>query len=210
MAREPGVSFLSHEAAVGLRLTGGGAPIVTGAELLSGQFLRAVLVVDASGRRSALPDWFARAGLRSPIDEQQDCGFFYLTRFYRVRPGCETPTSAISASVALDFATVLALGADNDMFSVTVTLSVNDPCRAALRRADRFEAFVNAVLHSARWVRVGEPMSEISMMSRIENRRRRLADSNGPIVGGVVVMGDAALHTNPTRRSWRSTTGRRR
>ena len=197
VAREPGVSLLSHEAVVGL-VSAGESPIVTGAELQSGQILNADLVVDASGRRSALPDWFARARLRAPIDEQQDCGFFYLTRFYRARPGCETPVSTIPASVTLDYATVLALGADNDTFSITVTLSVNDPCRAALRRADRFEAFVNAVPHSARWVQMGEPISEISMMSRIENRRRRLTDSNGPIVGGVVVIGDAALHTNPT------------
>lgn len=198
VAREPGVSLLSHEAVVGVRVATGKSPTVTGAELQSGPILNADLVVDASGRRSALPDWFARSGLPAPVDEQQDCGFFYLSRFYRVRPGCEMPTSTIPASVALDFATVLALGADNDTFSITVTLSVDDPFRASLRRADRFEAFLNAVPHSARWVQVGEPISDISMMSRIENRRRRLTDSNGPRIGGIVVIGDAALHTNPT------------
>ena len=36
------------------------------------------------------------------------------------------------------------------------------------------------------------------MMSRIENRRRRITTNNGPIVGGIVAIGDAALHTNPT------------
>lgn len=198
VAREPGVSLLSHEAVVGVRVSGGASPIVIGAELQSGTVVSADLVVDASGRRSALPDWFARAGLRAPIDEQQDCGFFYLSRFYRARPGCEVPTSTIPASVALDYATVLSLGGDNDTFSVTVTLSVDDPCRSALRRADRFEAFLREVPHAARWVQVGEPITDISMMSRIENRRRRLTDVDGPIAGGIVVLGDAALHTNPT------------
>ena len=35
-------------------------------------------------------------------------------------------------------------------------------------------------------------------MARMENRYRRLADTDGPIVGGLVLLGDSALHTNPT------------
>ena len=35
-------------------------------------------------------------------------------------------------------------------------------------------------------------------MTRLENRCRRLADADGPIAGGVVLLGDSALHTNPT------------
>lgn len=199
VSREPGVEFIAGDAIVDIRVSRrGDVPVVTGAHLLSGTTLDADLVVDAGGRRSALPDWFARAGLVAPVQEQQDCGFFYLTRFYRVRPGCETPISGIPASVPLDYATVFALGADNDTFSLTVTLSVDDPCRVALRRPDRFEAFLAAVPHSAPWIRAGEPISEISIMSRIENRRRRLTRSDGPIAGGIVSIGDAALHTNPT------------
>lgn len=199
VAREPGVTFLVGEAVIGLQVsTAGEVPVVTGAHLLSGATVDADVVVDASGRRSALPDWFAQAGLRAPVDERQDCGFFYLTRFYGLRPGCRIPTSRIPASIALDYATVFALGADNDTFSLTVTLSVNDPYRRALRDTDRFEAFLHAVPHSAPWIEVGEPISDLSTMSRIENRRRRLTTSAGPIVGGIVAIGDAALHTNPT------------
>ena len=199
VAREPGVTFLAGEAVVGLQVSSAGeVPVVTGVHLLSGAIVDADVVVDASGRRSALPDWFARAGLHAPVDERQDCGFFYLTRFYGLRPGCQTPVSKIPASIQLDYATVFALGADNDTFSLTVTLSVDDPYRKALREPDRFEAFLHAVPHSAPWIQVGEPISDISMMSRIENRRRRLTTSAGPIAGGIVAIGDAALHTNPT------------
>ena len=36
-------------------------------------------------------------------------------------------------------------------------------------------------------------------MARIENRWRRLVDGDGrPIVGGLVLVGDSSLHTNPT------------
>ena len=199
VAREAGVTFLSNDAVVGVKVSAAGiAPVVTGVHLRSGTYVDADLVVDASGRRSALPEWFAEAGLRAPIEERQDCGFFYLTRFYAVKPGCEIPVSRIPASVALDYATVLALGADNDTFSLTVTLSVDDPYRRRLRDPACFEAFVRAVPHSAPWIAVGVPISDISMMSRIENRRRRVTTSDGPMVGGIVAIGDAALHTNPT------------
>ena len=199
VAREDGITLLDNDAVVGLQVsTAGTVPVVTGARLRSGGRVAADIVVDASGRRSALPEWFAQAGLRAPVEERQDCGFFYLTRFYKVRPGCEIPLSKIPASVALDYATVFALGADNDTFSLTVTMSVNDPYRKALRDPNCFEAFLHAVPHSAPWIRVGVPISDISMMSRIENRRRRITTSDGPMVGGIVAIGDAALHTNPT------------
>jgi 2-polyprenyl-6-methoxyphenol hydroxylase-like FAD-dependent oxidoreductase len=199
VAREDGITLLDHDAVVGLQVsTAGPVPVVTGARLRSGRRVDADLVVDASGRRSALPEWFAQAGLRAPVEERQDCGFFYLTRFYKVKSGCEIPFSKLPASFALDYATVFALGADNDTFSLTVTMSVNDPYRKALRDPNYFEAFLHAVPHSAPWIRVGEPISDISMMSRIENRRRRITTSDGPMVGGIVAIGDAALHTNPT------------
>ena len=199
VAREPNVSLLAGDAVIGLRVSSrGSVPVVTGADLMSGRSLDADLVVDASGRRSALPVWFSQAGLNAPLEEQQDCGFFYITRYYRVKTGAELPVSKIPASVALDYATVFALGADNDTFSLTVTLSVNDPYRRALREPTCFEAFLHAVAHSEPWLRVGVPISNISTMSRIENRRRRLMTNDGPIVGGIVAIGDAALHTNPT------------
>lgn len=199
VAREPGITVLAGDAVVGLHVSRtADVPVVTGARLLSGADVQADLVVDASGRRSALADWCAQAGLVAPVEERQECGFFYLTRFYRLRPGCRTPVSKIPASVALDYATVLALGADNDTFSLTVTLSVSDPYRMALRQPDRFDAFVHAVPHSAPWVRAGQPISGVSVMSRIENRRRRLVTDAGPVAGGIVAIGDSALHTNPT------------
>ncbi|MCU1398921.1 MAG: hypothetical protein JWN62_2030 [Acidimicrobiales bacterium] len=199
VAREPNITVLAGDAVIGLRVSARRSlPVVTGADLRSGATVDADLVVDAGGRRSALPEWFAAAGLRPPAEEQQHCGFFYLTRYYGLKPGCVLPVSKIPASVPLDYATVFALGADNDTFSLTVTLSVDDPHRRALREPARFEAFLQAVAHSEPWLRVGVPISEITTMSRIENRRRRLTSDDGPIAAGIVAIGDAALHTNPT------------
>lgn len=197
--REPGVTILSGDAVVALEVnTSGDIPIVTGVQLASGTVIAAPLVVDAGGRRSALPSWLAEVGTRPPIDQTQECGFFYTTRYYRVRSGCTEPPTRVPAAFALNYATVIAFGADNGTFSITATLSTQDPLRSRLRDPDCHTRFLKAVPMSAPWIEVGEPISDISTMSRIENRRRSLVDDNGPIVGGVVALGDAALHTNPT------------
>lgn len=197
--REPGVTILSGDAVVALAVnTSGDIPIATGVRLASGAVLSAPLIIDAGGRRSALPSWLAEVGARPSIDKTQECGFFYTTRYFRVRQGCTAPTTRVPAAFTLDYATVLAFGADNGTFSITATLSTHDPLRSRLRDPDCHTKFLNAVPTTAPWMAVGEPISDISTMSRIENRWRSLVDDNGPIVGGVVALGDAALHTNPT------------
>jgi 2-polyprenyl-6-methoxyphenol hydroxylase-like FAD-dependent oxidoreductase len=196
--REPGVTVIVGAVTGVVRTGTGDPPMVTGVHLASGESLSAGLVVDAGGRRTGLPSWLADAGCRPPVEQAQDCGFFYATRFFRVKPGREVPQTRVPASVALDYATVLAAGADNGTFSLTVTLSTKDPLRRRLTDPVFFSRVVACVPSIEPWSSVGDPITDISTMSRIENRRRSLVDDHGPIVGGVVSIGDAVLHTNPT------------
>ncbi|WP_426574021.1 FAD-dependent oxidoreductase [Aquihabitans sp. McL0605] len=196
--REPRVTVRSGDAVTALVAVDGAVPVVTGVRTQSGEVLAADLVVDAGGRRSALPGWLADLGARPPVDEEQPLGFFYLTRFYRVRPGCAMPVMRVPGSVPLDYATVIAFGGDSDTFSLTITLSVEDPHRTAMRDPVKHRQFLAAVPMAAEWLEIGDPISDIAVMARIENRRRRLVDPDGPVVGGLVPIGDASLHTNPT------------
>ena len=173
-------------------------PQVTGVRLQQGSIVSAPLVVDCGGRRSAMVDWLADIGARTPVERSQDCGFFYATRYYRLRAGETAPVTKIPTSTALDYATVLAAGADKDTFSVTVTLSVDDPFRARIRVPALFTAFAERVPLSAAWLAVGDPITPITTMARIENRQRGFVDEQGPLVTGLVAVGDSALHTNPT------------
>ncbi len=70
-----------------------GWPHVTGVELADGGQLRADLVVDASGVRSALPDWLRAIGVRSVPQREQDTGIVYSSRFYRLRPEARPPST---------------------------------------------------------------------------------------------------------------------
>ena len=199
VSREPGVIIRSGDAVVGLQTDRStSVPVVTGVRLKSGEALASELVIDAGGRRSELPAWLNELGARPPVDQTQACGFSYLTRYYRTRQGCEQPPTRVPAAVPLDYANVIAFGADNETFSITVTLSTDDPHRSRLRDGACFEAFTRSVPAIAPWVAAGDPISAISTMARIENRRRNLVDVHGPVVGGVVAIGDASLHTNPT------------
>jgi flavin-dependent dehydrogenase len=175
-----------------------GDQVVEGVRTASGSVVPAQLVVDAGGRRSALPRWLDELGTRPLVAESQTCGFLYLTRYYRVRPGFERPVIPVPYGLQFDYANVLSFSADGDTFSLTLVLSVDDPHRGAFRDPDRFDRFFASVPRTAPYVAIGEPISDISMMARIENRRRRLVDDDGPIVGGIVALGDASLHTNPT------------
>ena len=56
---------------------GQAGPRVTGVLVAGGHTLRADLVVDCAGRRSALTSWLQAAGARRPAEERADCGFIY-------------------------------------------------------------------------------------------------------------------------------------
>lgn len=79
------------------------SPHVTGVRTLDGEEVSADLIVDAMGRRSKLPDWLEAIGARRPIEEAEDLGFIYYTRFFRsktgVLPPCRTAPGIYFVSV---------------------------------------------------------------------------------------------------------------
>jgi len=98
----------------------------------------------------------------------------------------------------LDWARALASPADNGTFALLATITAHDPLRRTLCTDDGFGRFHSAVPLTAPWIRAGQPISKLRAMTRLENRYRRLVDADGPIAGGIVLLGDSALHTNPT------------
>ncbi len=85
-ASTPGVTVRRGVAVAGL-VAGAqairGVPHITGVRTAAGEEIAADLVVDATGRRSALPDWLEAAGARRPVEELEDSGFVYYGRHFR-------------------------------------------------------------------------------------------------------------------------------
>ncbi len=89
---EPGVEVRRGIAVRGLVVEhGGDVPHVAGVVTDTGERIDADLVVDAGGRRSALPDLLEAAGVRRPDEWRAESGYVYFSRDYRSADGSLPP-----------------------------------------------------------------------------------------------------------------------
>jgi 2-polyprenyl-6-methoxyphenol hydroxylase-like FAD-dependent oxidoreductase len=159
----------------------------------------AELVVDASGRRSPLVSWLRELGARPPEVEQEDCGIFYCSRFYRLREGAAPPAGATLIGSDLGYMKYAVFPGDAGIFSVTLAASPEDRPLRRILRARAFEAAARAIPILAEWLDEGRsrPASPVRGMRSLRNRRLRLVRAQRPVVLGLHAVGDAAIHTNP-------------
>jgi len=151
------------------------------------------LVVDCSGRRSALPAWLAAAGARPPAEERADSGFVYYSRHFR---GSLPDQRAVLAQ-PYDSLTVLTLPAEGGTWSVVLTVSAKDKELRALREPAAWSAAISRYPLAAHWVKA-EPITGVEAMAGIEDRLRRYVVDGEPVATGVAAVGDAWACTNPS------------
>jgi 2-polyprenyl-6-methoxyphenol hydroxylase-like FAD-dependent oxidoreductase len=174
----------------------GPVPRVTGVLAAGGLTLRADLVVDCAGRRSALVAWLQAAGARRPAETRADCGFVYYGRHYRTRTGT-LPESRTSVLQRYESMSILTLPADNGTWSVALITSGRDRAMRRLRDPAAWEAAVALYPLAAPW-RDGEPITGVDVMAGIEDRHRSFMVDGDPVATGVVAVGDAWACTNPS------------
>lgn len=172
-----------------------GVPHVIGVRTTDGQELSADLVIDATGRRSKLPEWLEAIGARRPIEEAEDAGFIYYTRFFRTASG-KIPTYRSGILTHFHTFTVLALPGDADTWSVTVFIFSGDPALKALKDKERWTALVAACPSHCQWLD-GEPLTDVLPMAGVADRYRRFVLGSTPVATGVVTVGDSWACTNP-------------
>jgi 2-polyprenyl-6-methoxyphenol hydroxylase-like FAD-dependent oxidoreductase len=162
--------------------------------------VEADLVVDASGRRSKLPEWLAAIGARAPREDSEPCGIFYSTRFYQRRPGVAGPRATTGVMGAdLGYLKWGVFPGDDGTFSVTLCASPDDPELRPILHPRPFELAAGLVPATREWVdpAVAEPLTEVHGMGDLRNTRRFLVEDGAPLALGVVAVGDALIHTNP-------------
>jgi 2-polyprenyl-6-methoxyphenol hydroxylase-like FAD-dependent oxidoreductase len=201
----PDVSWLGGAAVEGLvaeRDAATGLPSVTGVRAtIDGQpqTLSADLVVDASGRRSRLPHWLAELGTPEVETEEEECGIFYCSRFYRLRPGASAPEGQGVVGADLGYMKFGIFPGDSGIFSITLAAALDDdPLRAILHEGP-FEAAARALPATREWIdpERSEPVTEVRAMAKLVNRRRRFVRDGEPLALGVFAIGDAAICSNP-------------
>ena len=195
----PGVAVRRGTAVAGL-ISGAsaqaGVPHVTGVRTKAGEDITADLVVDMSGRRSALPGWLQDIGARRPTEELEDLGFVYFGRHFRSADGSLPP---MIGPVLMNWGTItsLILPADNGTWAVALVISSNDTTLRSLRRADRWEAVVRSLPLVAHWLD-GTPIDDgVSVMARLEDRYRGFVVDGNPVATGVVAVADSWACSNP-------------
>jgi 2-polyprenyl-6-methoxyphenol hydroxylase-like FAD-dependent oxidoreductase len=197
--RTPGVTIRRGVAATGLLADQGQGtqpPHVRGVLTEGGRTVRADLVVDCGGRRSALGSWLEAVGARRPAEEREDCGFVYYARHFRTTTG-ELPAARANVLQHYDSVSLLTLPSDNGTWSVVFTTSSRDPALRALRDPSRWDAALARYPMVAHWGE-GEPITGVDAIAGIEDRHRRLVVDDRPVATGVVAVGDAWACTNPS------------
>ncbi|HAP76545.1 MAG TPA: hypothetical protein DCR14_10720 [Acidimicrobiaceae bacterium] len=175
---------------------------VRGLRLDDGTTVEADLVVVGGGRNSPILDWIAElGGAVQPVEEQSEAGIVYLSRFYRLRDGQELPLlTKDGAGGDIGYIAFAGFYGDNNTFSITFGVPTNDrELLAALREPSAWEAAIRTLKPLDPWTADGlaEPITDVESMARLKNRVRRFVVDGTPVATGVVVIGDAALATNP-------------
>jgi hypothetical protein len=195
----PGVEVRRGVAVAGL-ISGAseqtGVPHVTGVRTKDGESISADLVVDMSGRRSALPGWLHDIGARRPTEEIADSGFLYFGRHFRSADGSLPP---MFGPPQIHWGTIssLTLPADNGTWAVVVVAGSKDTALRSLREADRWETVVHGLPLVAHWLD-GTPIDDgVQVMARLEDRYRGFVVDGNPVATGVVAVADSWACSNP-------------
>ena len=198
-ARTPGVEVRRGVAVKGL-LAGDdqvdGVRHVVGVVTEEGDEVRADLVVDAGGRRSALPRLLADIGARPPVEELEDSGFIYYGRHFRSADGSLPPAFG-PALMPYDSTSILTLPADNGTWGVGLVTSAGDAPLRATRDPDVWTRVIASYPLVAHWLD-GEPITGVDVMAKIEDRHRSFVVDGVPVATGVAPLGDSWACTNPS------------
>ena len=189
-AAEPGVELRSGHAD---RLEQSGGR-VTGV-VVDGALVEADIVIDASGRSGRLGD-----ELRAP-GEGGPCGFAYVGRMYRPRPGVEGMGAiGVPTGKLYDGYLSILFPQDAGTLSTLIVRREDDRELAELRHPAAFDAAMRALPVFAPWTDPDrfEPITDVMPGGGLTNTYRgQLGEDGQPALLGAYWVGDSMSTTNP-------------
>jgi 2-polyprenyl-6-methoxyphenol hydroxylase-like FAD-dependent oxidoreductase len=156
------------------------------------------IVVDCSGRRSAVGGWLAELG--SPIEESAEPdGFTYASRWFHLSGDPPTLKAGTFGGVGPGLLSLI-FPSDGNAVGIAMVGSARDPLFRRVQRPEPFMAVARSFPLVAEWLEPGgfEPITDIMPMGSIQNRMTRLRrdDTSGPV--GIINTSDAFASTNPS------------
>jgi 2-polyprenyl-6-methoxyphenol hydroxylase-like FAD-dependent oxidoreductase len=196
-ASTSGVTIRRGVGVTGLLTSGAdGVVHVTGVRTDDGEEIPADLVVDSGGRRSSVPTWLREAGSPGPKETIEDCGFVYYGRHFRSADGSIPPAFG-GLLQPYGSISILTLPADNGTWGVGVITSSKDAAMRGMLDVDCWEKVVQSYPFVAHWIDA-EPITDVKLMAKIEDRQRTYVVDGQPVATGIVPLADAWACTNPS------------
>jgi 2-polyprenyl-6-methoxyphenol hydroxylase-like FAD-dependent oxidoreductase len=158
------------------------------------------VLIDASGRGSKFPRWFADMGV--PIsEEKEDAEIVYYTRHYRLREGQEEPPRGkLPGAGDLGYLKFGVFPGDNGHFSVILCLPADETnLKAAVRDEDQFDQICAQIPGVEQWTNPTrcEPMTRSFGIGDIHAVWRSYVEDDKPKALNFFALGDACMRTNP-------------
>lgn len=171
-------------------------PHITGVETEGGEVITADIVIDAAGRNSSLHRLLRDAGAAELVEESDDSGFVYYARAFRSDDG-SIPPALGGGLQAYGSVSTLTLAADNGTWQVAFVASGADAAMRKVRDEDVFEKVWRSYPLVAHWLD-GEPISDLEVMAKLEDRIRHFVVDGHPVATGIAAVGDSWACTNPS------------
>lgn len=166
---------------------------VTGV-VVDGRTVAADLVIAASGRAGRI------AGDGRPPAEGGNCGFSYVSRMYRARPGVQVPVSPVPFGVLYRGYLTIAFPQDDNTVCALIVRSSADDALAELRHEAIFARATAMIPNLAPWTDHDrfEPITPALAGSGLTNSYRSHLDAQGRLPpSGLLFVGDSMSTTNP-------------
>jgi len=158
-------------------------------------------VIDASGRGTRFPGWFAEQGIELEI-EDDDAEMVYYTRHYKLLPGCEEPPRDAEnrASGDLGYLKYGVFPGDSGHFAVILCIPDTEPeIHDAVKVSESFDQICMTIPGLKPWVASdrAEATTQSFGFGDIRAVWRHFVKDNEPVALNYFAVGDAAIRTNP-------------
>jgi len=162
---------------------------------------KADIVIDASGRASKFPRWFAQLG--APVEEENDdAEIVYYTRHYKLNPGKSEPLRDPNKPAAgdLGFLKYGVFPGDHGHFAFILCMPTAErELKEAIRDGAKFDAICNAIPGLEAWIGNdrASATTESFGIGAIHSVWRHYVKKAAPVASNFFACGDSAIRTNP-------------
>ncbi|MEM9623540.1 MAG: FAD-dependent oxidoreductase [Pseudomonadota bacterium] len=162
---------------------------------------QADVIIDAAGRASKFPNWFAAHG-KNILEERDDAEIVYYTRHYKLKPGVSEPSRHENDPSAGDLGYMKygVFPGDSGHFAIIICLPNRETdLRTAVKDGDRFDAICRTVPGLVPWIAEAnaEPTTNAFGIGEIHAVWRDYSPNNVPTVLNFFAVGDSSVRTNP-------------